>query len=101
MFARDEVIRAVDLQGRSYDLFMWVASAVGKGFISFGAAHSYASASLAAQAWIQEHHRNIPEGARPSQADLKDFSGLFCTYLENSFELVRNPGKRLYSPDAH
>ena len=101
MFASDEVTRAVDLQGRSYNLLRWVASALGKGFISFNAAHAYASASLAAEAWIQEHYLNIPDGAKPSQADLKDFSGLFCTYLENSFELVRNPGKRLRSPDAH
>jgi len=101
MFSRDEVVRAVDLQRRSYELLRWVASAVGKNFISFGAAHSYSSVSSSAQAWIQRHHHNIPENARPLHADLKDFSGLFVTYLENSFELVPNPGKRLYSPGGH
>lgn len=101
MFSRDEVLRAVDLQRRSYNLLRWVASGIGKGFISFNAAHSYTSVSSVAEAWIQRHYHNIPEDARPSHADLKDFSRLFVTYLENSFDLARNPGKRLYSPGGH
>jgi hypothetical protein len=101
MFSRDEIIRAVNLQRRSYELLRWVASAIGKGFISFNAAHAYTSLSSSAEAWIQRHYSNIPETARPPIADLKEFSGLFVTYLENSFELARNPGRRLYSPDAH
>ena len=101
MFSRDEVLRAVDLQRRSYELLRWVASAISKGFISFNAAHSYTSVSSSAEAWIQRHYHNIPEGARPPHADLKDFSGLFVTYLENTFDLARNPGKRLYSPGGH
>jgi hypothetical protein len=101
MFARDELSRTIDLQKRSYELLQWVASAVKKGFIAFNAAHSYSSASSAAEDWIQRHYQNIPENARPSHSDLKDFSGLFSTYLENSFELVSSPGKQLYSPNAH
>ena len=101
MFSRDEVSRAVDLQRRSYQLLRWVASAIDKGFISFNAAHSYTTVSSAAEAWIQEHHHNLPENARPPQGDLKDFSGLFVTYLENSFDLARDPGKRLYTPSGH
>ena len=101
MFSRDEVLRAVDLQSRSYELLRWVASAISKGFISFDAAHSYTSASSAAEAWIQGHYHNIPEDARPPHGDLKDFSGMFATYLENSFDLARDPGKRLSSPGSH
>jgi hypothetical protein len=85
MFSRDELLRAVDLQWRSYYLLQWVAWAVRKGFFSFDAAHSYSSGSSAAEAWIQRHYHNIPEQARPSPADLKGFSALFSTYLENSF----------------
>lgn len=101
MFDRNELSRAIDLQKRSYELLQWIASAVKRGFISFNAAHSYSSVSSAAVDWIERHYQNIPEKARPMHSDLKDFSGLFTTYLENSFELVLSPGKQLYSPDAH
>jgi len=101
MFAKDELSRAIDLQKRSYELLQWVASAVKRGFISFNAAHSYSSASSAAEDWIERHYQNIPENARPLPSDLKDFSSLFSTYLESSFELVSSPGKHLYSPNAH
>lgn len=101
MFSKDEISRAIDLQKRSYELLKWIASAVKSGFISFNAAHSYSSVSTAAVDWIERHYQNIPENARPSHSDLEDFSNLFSTYLENSFELISSPGKHLYSPDAH
>lgn len=101
MFTKDELLRVLELQNRSYELFQWVGSAVRRGFISFDAAHTYSSAPEAAEAWIQGHYLNIPAAARPLQADLRDFSAFFATYLENSFEFPRQPGKRLYSPDDH
>lgn len=101
MPSQDEIARAVDLQTRSHALLTWVGSAVEQGFISFDAAHAYASATDSAEAWIRRHYQDIPERARPAMADLGDFCGLFCAYLENSFELLRKPGKRLYSPQAH
>ncbi|MCL1919229.1 MAG: hypothetical protein FWG14_13215 [Peptococcaceae bacterium] len=101
MFTDEQMSRAVDLQARSYELLRWVSSAVKKGFISFKAAHNYSSNSSAAEEWIIRHYLNIPEAAKPALEDMKDFSGIFSTYLENSFELVSNPGKHLYSPDAH
>jgi len=101
MFTEEQMSRAVDLQVRSYELLRWVSSAIKKGFISFKAAHSYSSVPSAAEEWITRHYLNIPEVARPALEDMKDFCGLFSTYLENSFELVSPPGKRLYSPDAH
>jgi hypothetical protein len=101
MFTNEQMSRAVDLQERSYELLRWVSAAINKGFISFKAAHNYLSLSAAAEEWIARHYQNIPEAARPALEDMKDFSSLFATYLENSFELVSNPGKRLYSPGAH
>lgn len=101
MFNRNELSRAIDLQKRSYELLQWIASAVKRGFISFNAAHSYSSVSSATVDWIERHYQNIPAKARPMHSDLKDFSGLFTTYLENSFELVSSPGRRMYSPNAH
>lgn len=101
MFDRDEISRAVNLQKRSYELLKWVASAIKSGFISFNAAHAYSSMPAVAEAWIERHYHNIPEKARPPLEEIKDFSGLFSTYLENSFELVSHPGERLYSPGNH
>lgn len=101
MFDRVEISRAVDLQKRSYELLKWVASAIKKGFISFNAAHAYSSLPSAAEVWIERHYLNVPENARPPLDDLKDFSGLFSTYLENSFELISAPGERIYSPGSH
>lgn len=101
MFNRVEVSRAVDLQKRSYELLKWVASAIKRGFISFNAAHAYSSLPSATEGWIERHYHNIPDDARPPLGDLKDFSGLFSTYLENSFELVSTSGERFYSPDNH
>jgi len=101
MFTDAQMSRAVDLQERSYELLRWVSSAIEKGFISFNTAHHYSSVTAAAEEWITRHYQDIPKAARPALEDLKDFCGLFSTYLENSFELVSAPGKRLYSPDAH
>jgi hypothetical protein len=101
MFHEAQLSRAIDLQKRSYELLKWVAAAIKRGFISFNAAHTYSSLPSAAEIWIERHYHNIPEEARPELDDLKDFSGLFSTYLENSFELISAPGERLYSPDSH
>jgi len=101
MFTDEQMARAIDLQARSYELLQWVSSAIEKGFISFKAAHHYSSISSAAEEWITRHYQNLPEAAKPKPEDIKEFSCLFATYLENSFELVSNPGKRLYSPEAH
>jgi hypothetical protein len=101
VFTSEQMSRAVGLQARSYELLQWVSSAITKGFVSFKTAHHYASAASAAEEWITRHYLDIPERARPAIEDMKDFCGLFSTYLENSFELVSDPGKRLYSPDAH
>jgi len=78
-----------------------MSDAIVRGFIKFDTAHHYASFPAAAQAWIDEHYADIPPAARPARSDLEDFARFFSTYLEASFELVRNPGKRLHSPDDH
>lgn len=45
--------------------------------------------------------RKFTTWARSSIDDLPEFAAFFSTYLINSFELVQDSGKRLYSPDAH
>lgn len=93
--------RAVALQERSYQLLLWMADAVKRGFIKFATAHNYGSLPEATEKWITRHYQDIPLRARPDKSDLHDFSRLFTTYLQNSFILREAPGKHRYSPDAH
>lgn len=101
MLNPDTINRAVDLQQRSYQLLRWMADGVTKGFIRFETAHNYAALPEAAEAWIIRHYQDIPRKAKPTEKDVPTFSRLFTTYLENSFDLRQDPGKHLYSPDAH
>ena len=101
MFERDAIARAVDLQRRSYQLLRWLTDAIDRGFISFANAHEFASLSAAAVVWIDRHYADLPPATRPPREDLRPFCNLFATYLESSFELLENPGQRLYSPDDH
>ncbi|QWP76526.1 hypothetical protein J5226_23580 [Lysobacter sp. K5869] len=101
MLQRQDIETAVELQTRSYALLRWLAQAVQRGFIGFDAAHAYARDPAAAEAWARRHHQELPPDARPPQADTAGFFRLFAGYLDNGHALVRDPGKRLYSPDAH
>jgi hypothetical protein len=101
MLNQREIGRAVDMQNRSYRLLRWLAKAVDEGFIQFETAHRYTSLAVAAEAWIGDHYLNIPPQARVPQQDLHDFCAFFSTYLENSFDLISNPGMQRYSPAAH
>ena len=101
MLDRNDIKRAIDMQQRSYRLLRWMVKAVEEGFITFETAHDYSSLATAAEGWVLVHYQNIPSGARVAHEDLADFCAFFSTYLENSFDLVANPGKQLYSPDAH
>ncbi|MCA9639718.1 MAG: hypothetical protein KC492_03460, partial [Myxococcales bacterium] len=101
MLNAQEIELAVELQGKSYALLKWVASAFDKGFVTPEAAHQFASMQDAAYGWIVEHYQNLPPHTRPGREHLAAFSNLFSTYLESSFDLTPNPGQRLYSPDAH
>lgn len=101
MLNKKEIRRAVDMQVRSYRLLLWTADAVTKGFIDFKTVHEYTSFSEATTEWILTHYLNIPENARINKEEIKEFSAFFTTYLENSFDIIADPGKRLYSPGSH
>ncbi len=101
MLIRDEVERAVRLQACGYQLLRWLEKALSDGFITPEAAGAYATSEDAAHAWLDKHYFNLPENARPARSDLRAFGNLFSTYLDSTFDLDANPGKRLYSPDAH
>jgi len=93
--------RLVDMQHRSYLLLKWMAKAVSEGFVNFETAHDYSTLPEAAEGWILGHYLNIPDNARPPREELPAFCAFFSTYLTNTFDFISNPGKQLYSPDAH
>lgn len=101
MFERDTIERAVDLQQRSYALLTWMTDAIDRGFIAFDTAHHYATLPEATLAWLNRHFLDVPAAARPTREDLSAFTNLFASYLETSFDLIEQPGERLYSPNAH
>ncbi len=101
MFVRHEIEDAVDLLGRSYALLQWLETAIERGFISFDTAHDYASFPTLARLWLERHYLDIPNAARPPREQLQPFANLFASFMESSFDMVRNPGKRLYSDEAH
>lgn len=101
MLNQPEMRRLVETQRRSYLLLKWMAKAVSEGFVNFETAHAYSTLPESAEGWIRGHYLNIPDKARPLREDLPAFCAFFSTYLENSFDLISNPGKRLYSPGAH
>ena len=101
MLTRDEVENAVRLQACGYHLLNWLEKALRDGFITPEAAGTYATSEDPAYSWLDIHYLNLPDNARPERSDLRAFSNFFSTYLDCTFDLEANPGKRLYSPDAH
>jgi hypothetical protein len=101
MFDARELDRALDLRQRGYRLLRWLIEAIDRGFVSFDAAHSYTTFPETAALWLDRHYLDLPIAARPAREDLRDFSRIFTSFLVASFDLVEQPGKRLYSPRAH
>ncbi|HEX6283280.1 MAG TPA: hypothetical protein VFZ71_00335 [Pyrinomonadaceae bacterium] len=98
MLNREEIFEAVDLHQRSYNLLIWLSTAISKGFIHFDRAHDYLDEAEAAAGWILGHFNNLPPDCRPEQHEqLKPFAQFFATYLTTSFDLAKNPGTRLES----
>jgi hypothetical protein len=97
MLPRDDIASAVEIQKRSYKLLCWIADAIDRGVITFSRVHGDMSAADAAFDWIEEHYQNLPESARPQPDQLRSFSNYFGSYVTTSFDLTRDPGKRLES----
>lgn len=97
MLKPDELTLAVDLQRRSYNLLLWLSTAISKGVIQVNRAHDYMNEAEAAQDWIEGHYLNLPPNCRPEREQLKPFSRFFASYLTTSFELVDQPIHRLES----
>ena len=97
MLDREEIHSAVNLQRKSYNLLRWLTTAVSKGMIRFDRAHDYLDEAEAAKEWIERHYLNLPLDCRPETEELEPFAKFFATYLTTSFDLVKQPGQRLYT----
>ena len=98
MLDREELFQAVDLHQRSYNLLLWLSTAIGRGFVQFDRAHEYMDEAEVAAHWIEGHFHNLPPDCRPEHHDqLKPFAQFFATYLTTSFDLVKRPGEQLTS----
>ena len=96
MLDREELLQAVDLHQRSYNLLLWLSTAISRGFVQFDRAHDYMDEAEAAADWIEGHFLNLPPNCRPEQHEqLKPFAQFFSTYLITSFDLVKQPGQQL------
>lgn len=97
MLKPDELVQAVDLHRRSYNLLLWLRTAISKGVIQSTRAHEYMDEAEAAEDWIEGHYLNLPPNCRPEREQLKPFSRFFATYLTTSFELIDQPVQRMES----
>ena len=91
MVDREELVRAVELQRRSYNLLRWLSSSISKNVIRFDRAHDYLDEEKAAEDWIKGHYLNLPPDCRPEREELTAFARFFATYLTTSFDLVPLP----------
>ena len=98
MLDREELVQAIDLHRRSYNLLRWLRTAIARGVIRFDRAHDYMDEAEAAEDWIREHYFNFPPACRPEQERITAFSRFFVTYLITSFDLVEQPMVRGTSP---
>ena len=97
MLDRDDIVQAVELQRRSYNLLRWLSTAIEKGVIGFSRAHEYMDEAAVAEHWIREHYSNLPSHCRPKTDQFTPFAKFFATYLTTSFDLVKHPDQQLKS----
>lgn len=97
MLNESELNVAVDIQQRTYNLFMWLNSAIAQGVVSVESARTYASDPIIAAQWISEHYANIPRECRPQSHhdnDITPYARMFSSYLLASFDIEELPGNR-------
>lgn len=97
MLPRDQIESAVEIQHKSYDLLLWLGSAIDSGLITFARSHRYANPADTTYEWFNEHYDYLPEAFRPERERLRPFCNYFGSYVTTSFDLVDRPGSRLES----
>lgn len=92
---------AVGMQIKSYALLQWIGNAIRQKRLSFAVIHQATTLKESAVQWLDNQYLSLPSETRVDRSELPTFANMFCTYLENSFDLQANPGKVQYSPDCH
>jgi hypothetical protein len=93
------VEHAVEIHALSYKLLKWLNSAIHQGFVPTTHSHGGTSPADAAAAWVHHHYHNLPLTCRPRIEHIEEFGRFFGTYLDASFDLLREPEQHLL-PDA-
>ncbi|AKV02626.1 hypothetical protein AKJ09_09289 [Labilithrix luteola] len=101
VFNRIDIERAVVLQAKGYSFLRWLEKGLQSARLAPNELHAFGSLEQSARAWVEQHYASLPSDVQPAREDVEAFSHLFSTYLRSTFDLDPNPGKRLYSPDAH
>lgn len=97
MINEDELNRALKTKDQTYNLVMWLNSAIKKDIINPQKAIEYTTSFNAAKDWIVEHYKNLPIDSRPDSLDLNDiesFTHMFLSYFNSSFDIEIDPGQR-------
>lgn len=97
MINEHELNRALRTKDLTYNLVMWLNSAIKKDIINPKKAIEYTTSFDAAKDWIVEHYNNLPLDGRPESLDSKDidcFTNMFISHFNSSFDIEVEPGQR-------
>jgi hypothetical protein len=97
MINEHELNRALKTKDQTYNLVMWLNSAIKKDIIIPQKAIEYTTSFDAAKDWIVEHYKNLPIDSRPDSLDFKDvdtFTYMFLSHFNSSFDIETEPGQR-------
>lgn len=89
---------AIEIRDRSYQLLMWIGSAIDKGLVLPSRAAHHSGGPEAAIEWLRSNYRIIPEHIRPEESSIDEFAAFFSTYLISSFDVVQKPGTKGEGP---
>ena len=97
MINEHELNRALRIKDLTYNLVMWLNSAIKKDIINPQKAIEYITSFDSAKDWIIEHYKNLPIDSRPDSLDFKDidpFTYMFLSHFNSSFDIETEPGQR-------
>jgi len=103
MINEQELDRALRIKNMTYNLLMWLNSAIKNKIISPEKAIEYTASFYTAKNWIVEHYNNLPIDSRPDSIEFKDvepFTYMFLSVFNSSFVIETEPRQR-YVPHLH
>ena len=97
MFDDAQLRDAIDIQRRCYRLLRWVEKQLSAGELRFFVNHGVIDEVDAAEAWLGEVYRSLPDDARPPSDDgllLRKYASYFTSYTLASMYVDQTPGVR-------